>query len=96
MFTDRKISIFSAGILVFNAKNSFLNHFPQHKIFINYLGILCNAHRSYSLPIPLMSTLPPLHLPENKNKHKQKNPPNLICVAHILIEAWSSSQCTTP
>lgn len=42
------------------------------------------SHPSALLQCPLQK--------KKKKENKRKNPPSLICVAHMLIQAWSNSQ----
>jgi hypothetical protein len=66
--------------------------FPQHNIFINYLGIPHNAPWSYPLSILSRSTVSPLFPLKNQTK---PNPPSPICVSHVLVALYGrSSLCT--
>lgn len=70
------------------SQNRFL-FFPA-LIFINYLGISYDAPHHTCLPFLLSN--PPI---KKKKKGKGKTPSS-ICIAHILIGAWSTSHWPAP
>lgn len=58
--------------------------------FPNIILLIISDNVPWLHLFPILLTL--VSQPKKKRKEKTKHPLNLICVAHILIGAWSNSQ----